>query len=145
MTETNRYAPPMAEVRDLAEPGRNADIDALPVSDAWKQKFRLIEKAGGARQPDLKSLSSGERMKIGFNIVAFLFGPVYYLVKGMWRKALSIFGACIVVIVILGVVLDLLGVGRVADALGYGAAAVFAVRANIDYYKKMVLGDNGWW
>jgi len=22
---------------------------------------------------------------------------------------------------------------------------IFATRANIDYYKKMVLGDNGWW
>lgn len=145
MTETNRYAPPRAEVADVAEPGSKADIDSLPVSESWKQKFRLIEKAGGARQQNLKALSSGERMKVVFNVLAFLFGPIYYLVKGMWKKALALFGACIVVIVAVGVVLDLLGFGRVADALGYGAAAVFAVRANIDYYKKMVLGDDGWW
>lgn len=25
------------------------------------------------------------------------------------------------------------------------AASVFAVRANIDYYKKTVLRQNGWW
>lgn len=145
MTETNRYAPPKAEVRDVAEPGRNADIDALPVSDSWKQKFRLIQKAGGPKQPNLKSLSSGERMKIVFNIVAFLFGPIYYLVKGMWKKALSLFGASLAAIVVLGTILELLGFPKLADALGYGAAAFFAVRANIDYYKKMVLGDNGWW
>ncbi|MET0335796.1 MAG: DUF2628 domain-containing protein, partial [Rhizobacter sp.] len=86
-----------------------------------------------------------ERFKISFNVLAFLFGPLYYLTKGMWKKALSLFGACIVVVVVVGVVLDLFGFGKIADALGYGAAAIFAVRANIDYYKKMVLGDNGWW
>ena len=41
--------------------------------------------------------------------------------------------------------LDQFGYEKLANALGYGVGAVFAVRANIDYYKKMVLGDNGWW
>lgn len=117
----------------------------MPVSNSWKQKFRLMEKAGGPKQPNLKSLAAGERFKIGFNILAFLFGPLYYLVKGMWKKALSLFCVCLVAIVAVGVILELVGLGHVGNALGYGAAAVFAVRANIDYYKKMVLGENGWW
>jgi len=33
--------------------------------------------------------------------------------------------------------------------LGYVAslvlAAIYGLRANADYYRKMVLGDNGWW
>lgn len=33
----------------------------------------------------------------------------------------------------------------VSDSLGYGAAAFFGTRANIDYHKKMVLRDKGWW
>lgn len=145
MTHIDRYASPKAEVADINDEPVHGDIESLPVSDAWKQKFLLLEKAGGPKQSNFKALSSGERLKIGFNIVAFLFGPLYYLAKGMWRKALTLFGVCVAVLVVIGFALDLAGMSRVADALGYGVAAVFGVRANIDYYKKMVLGDNGWW
>jgi len=141
----NPFAPPQAEVQDIDATSGSADIDGLPVSDGWKRKFRLIQKAGGPKQTQFKSLTSGERMKISFNILAFLFGPIYYIVKGMWKKGLALFGACFGVLVVLSVLLELAGLGKVANALGYGAAALFAVRANIDYYKKMVLGDNGWW
>lgn len=121
------------------------DIDSLPVSISWKLKFRLLQKAGGPSQKNLKALSSGERFKISLNLLAFLFGPLYYLAKGMWKKALSLFVVCAAAIVAVGFALELAGLSKVANALGYGAAAVFAVRANIDYYKKMVLGENGWW
>ena len=145
VTEINRFAPPRSDVSDVQQIERGTDIEALQVSPAWKQRFYLIEKAGGAKQPKFKELSGGERMKIGFNILAFLFGPIYYATKGMWRKALSLFGACLLAILVLSVVLELVGLGRFGNALGYGAAALFAIRANIDYYKKLVLGDNGWW
>jgi hypothetical protein len=145
MAQENRFAPPRAELSDIGEEPAHGDIESLPVSDKWKEKFRLLEKAGGPRQPRMKDLSSGERFKIGFNILAFLFGPFYYTAKGMWRKGLSLFGACFAALLAIGLVLDLVGLGKFGNALGYGAAAVFAVRANIDYYKKMVLGDNGWW
>jgi uncharacterized protein YebE (UPF0316 family) len=96
--------------------------------------------------PHIKSLSKADRRHVvGFNILAFLFGPFYYAAKGMWRKAISLFALMAAIVIALGLVLDAFGLERVANALGYGVGAVFAVRANIDYYKKMVLGDNGWW
>lgn len=145
MTQENRYAAPRAELADIDDEPAHADIDSLSVSDAWKHKFRLLEQAGGPGQRHLKDLAPGERFKIGFNILAFLFGPFYYMAKGMWKKAISLFGACFAVLLVIGFVLDLVGLGKIGNALGYGAAAVFAVRANIDYYKKMVLRENGWW
>jgi len=145
MTETNRYAPPEAAVADIAETQTGRHIETLPVSEAWKHKFRLIDKAGGPKLPKLKELTGGERSKIGFGFLAFLFGPVYYLVKGMWKKALTLFAIGVALVVVLTVVMDLAGFGQYTKALGYAVGAIFAVRANIDYYKKMVLGDNGWW
>lgn len=145
MTQENIFAPPKADLSVVIDKSARFDIESLTISSSWKQKFRILEKAGGPKQPNLKALSSGERFKIGFNILAFLFGPLYYLAKGMWKKALSIFGACIVAILVIGFALDLVGLTKMANALGYGAAAIFAVRANIDYYKKMVLGESGWW
>ncbi len=145
MTPENRSSAPKAELSDVTGASPTIDIDALAISNSWKQKFHLFQKAGGPKQPNLKALSSGEKFKISFNILAFLFGPIYYLTKGMWKKALSLFAASFAVIVLLSLALELFGLDRIANALGFGAAAFFAVRANIDYYKKMVLGDKGWW
>ncbi len=39
----------------------------------------------------------------------------------------------------------MVGLDRFGNALGTGVSVVFAMRANIDYYKFMVLGDDGWW
>ena len=63
----------------------------------------------------------------------------------MWRKGIALFLVCLVAAIGLEVVLTLAGFAGLGKAVGYGASAVFAVRANIDCYKKMVLGDNGWW
>lgn len=144
-TQPNPFAPPQAPVSDVAEPLIASDIDSLPVSDTWKTRFRIIEKAGGVKLPQFKALSFGERMKIGFGLLPFLFGPFYYLAKGMWKKAITLFVVCLVLVVILGMLLEWAGLGRFGSSLGYGVAAIFAVRAKIDYYKKMVLGQNGWW
>ena len=143
--DSNRYAPPKAVVEDIAAQHTSGDILNLPVSDSWKAKFFLLEKAGGVRMTGIKGLSFSERMKITFNLLAFLFGPIYYVFKGMWKKGLAIFGASLVLVVLIGFLLELAGLGRFANALGYGAAAFYAIRANIDYYKKMVLKQNGWW
>lgn len=145
MNNPNPFAPPRANVQDVVAPGASFDIASLPVSESWKTKFRLIEKAGGVKQQNFKALAFGERMKIAFNILGFLFGPIYYIVKGMWKKGLALFALCFIAVFVVALVLELVGLGHLANAVGYAVAAVFAVRANIDYYKKMVLGENGWW
>jgi hypothetical protein len=141
----NPFAAPRAEVRDMAGTSGPSDIASLPVPAAWKVKFHLIERAGGVKLPRFRELKFGERMKVNFNVLAFLFGPIYYAIKGMWRKGLAMFVAGSAVVIVLAVLLELAGFGAIANALGYGVSAFFAVRANIDYYKKMVLHDNGWW
>ena len=143
--QPNPFAPPQAPVSDVPAPQATEAIDGLPVSDAWKAKFQLIEKAGGVKLPQFKALTTGERMKLGFSVLAFLFGPFYYLSKGMWKKAISLFVVCVAVVVVLQFVLGMMGLGRFSGSLGYGVAAIFAARSNIDYYKKMVLRQNGWW
>lgn len=142
MTEANPFAAPHARVDD-----QPTDIDGLDVSERWKQRFRLMRKAGAPAFDNLKNLPPAERRRAaaGFNILAFLFGPFYYLAKGMWRKSLALFVACFAVTLVIELLLMLVGWQRFGKLLTYGVAAIFAMRANIDYYKKMVLGDNGWW
>ena len=143
MDAPNPYAPPNATVADADRAG--ADIDALDVSESWKKRFRLIRRAGGPGMPHAKDLSFGERSRIMFNVLAFLFGPVYYLFKGMWRKALTLFVSVTAVVFVIALILELNGLGEYSRSLAYGAAAFFGIRANVDYYKKMVLREDGWW
>lgn len=119
----------------------NSAVAALP--EAWKKKFELIEKAGGPKQPNARALTAAERYNINFNFWGLLFGPFYYFAKGMWKKALVLWILTIVVIVIISMLLAAMGIPD--QALGFAGGVIFAVRANIDYYKKVVLGDNGWW
>ena len=145
MNTPNPYAPPQAVVADVAASQAEADIAALPVSDSWKTRFYLIRRAGGPAMKQIKSLSFGERMQVTFNIVAFLFGPLYYLAKGMWRRAILLFCVCVAAVVALDVLLSMLHLAHPGPASGMAFGALWAVRANIDYYKKMVLKDKGWW
>ncbi|MGV8960861.1 MAG: DUF2628 domain-containing protein [Stenotrophomonas sp.] len=126
-------------VRQVPATGPDA-IAALQISETWKNRFRLIEAAGGPTLPKFKQLPSGERMKIQFNILAFLLGPFYYLAKGLWRQAVLY----LILAIACAVLFELLGLGKFARAVGYGFAAVYALRANVSYYKRVVLGEPPW-
>jgi hypothetical protein len=143
MSAQNPYAPPKAKVdADLAI----AEIDHLPVSDSWKRKLKAIHKAGGPNLSNFKNLSREDRNAVPrFNVLAFFFGPLYYVIKGMWKKGLTLFVLCFIGIVVLDTVMELIGLGNFTRATRFAAAAVYAALANGDYYRKMVLGQNGWW
>lgn len=149
MTQPNPYAPPQARVNDAPAADAVATltaIDSLPVSDKWKERFKAMHMAGGPNLPLLKELSAEDRKKVSpFNILAFLFGPFYYLAKGMWRKAITLFALCFIGLIALEVVLALVGLAKLTKGTGFAVGAVYAVLGNRDYYSKMVLGKNGWW
>jgi hypothetical protein len=46
---------------------------------------------------------------------------------------------------VVSMLFDIAGHPDWSDGLKYAIGAFFAMRASIDYYKKMVGGDNGWW
>ncbi|MGH8462711.1 MAG: DUF2628 domain-containing protein, partial [Pseudomonas sp.] len=125
-------APPARVSRDV--------ISGLDVSDKWKDRFRAIERAGGPRLPKFHLLSSSERRSIQFNWLAFIFGPFYFLAKGLWRQTV----VYVLIGIALALVLDALGMDKVIRALGFGFSAVYAIRANISYYKKVAEDEAPW-
>lgn len=145
MKPNDPYSTPSSPLVNDFSATPDEKIDKLDVSDKWKTKFKAISAAGGPKMTKFKELSVPERRQaFSFNLLAFLFGPFYYFAKGMWKRGLTLFLAAAVLVVVLGMILEYFGFGEFARALGYGVGAVFAVRANIDYYKKMVLEDHGW-
>lgn len=127
-----------AGARPSAKP--EADVSAL-----WRIRFDLVEKAGGPSRPLLKQLRLGERFRLLFNLWAFLFGVFYYLAKGMWRKAIAMTLVAVCATVVVNLVFPEGDSGSVKFALNGAMAAWFSIQANVSYYKKVVLGDNGWW
>lgn len=121
-------------------------IELESITDSWKMKFELLEKVGGVKMPNIKNLPFGERMKVFlnmFNIWAFIFCPFYYFAKGMWKKAISLFGVSILIIVILEAICQAIGFSdSITEIVG---PTIFGSRATFDYYKKVKLGDNNWW
>lgn len=136
-------APQSAAPRAAAAVGAATAQASAEVSASWQRRFALVEKAGGPKLPHANKLAFGERMRLMFNIWGFLFGPFYYLAKGMWKKAITLFVVALVLYVVLAVVLSALHLPE--GFLSFIAPVIFATRANVDYYKKTVLGDASWW
>lgn len=133
--------PPAIPPSTGSSPRAKADpIARLDVSESWKRKFKLIEKAGGPDLPNFRDLPFGERFGLNFNILAFIFGPFYFLAKGLWRQAILYF----IFAVALVFLLEAIGLGKLSGGVKYGLSAIYALRANISYYKKVVLGDASW-
>lgn len=126
-----------------AVPRAHDEHNDVELSPAWRARFALIDKAGGPSLPGLKALPLGERFKL-MNWLALFFGAFYYLAKGMWRKAISLSVALSIAALLLELVMESLEMPSNGIATG-AAAAIFGIRANIDYYKKIVLRQNGWW
>ena len=143
MSDGNPFAQPQGPSVVASDTPANLPTD-LP--EVWKKRFALIERAGGTKLPRIKDLSFRERTTCTFNLLAGIFGPMYYIAKGMWKKGLAYWGMGIAGILILETMVTLAGFGHLLDGVHYTGAwvAMFAMLANRDYYKKVVLGDNGW-
>lgn len=142
-----------AEVRERASQqafaaSAAASIDEGGYPEKWRQRFAVIEKAGGEhvrwwRWPEGKQLTGREKRLITSNLWAFVFGPFYYLYLGMWRKAITLSLLALAIDAILSVAGDALGV-PVDRFLWVVSAIIFRQCANVDYYRKAVLKRREW-
>jgi hypothetical protein len=125
------------------------------VSEAWNTKFGILKKIGADQQfiyramssSEYKQLSFKERNKISFNVLAFLFGPIYYFSKKMWYKGSIIAGAMWMLAVLLTSVEIVFGVAL--PAIVYWVTSVIGLSicaqlADYDYYRKMIHGEKMW-
>ncbi|MDR2123389.1 MAG: DUF2628 domain-containing protein [Desulfovibrio sp.] len=129
----------------LAASDAHARIDALSVSEGLKQKLHLVhDHLQGTKFgfPDY-----GRDRKIYSKMHcwwAFLFGPLYYLAKGMWRKALVLMGLAFIfdfIICLLLIPNPILA----ASLPGLVAASIAMPSAYYDIYRKEILKETFWW
>ena len=143
-----------SEARSAAAPvaASPINIDALDVSDRWKQYFKGVQKYGGLQAPLFKALPKEQR-KAAFKemqppisafILGFVFGIFYYVAKGMWKKGLVLLAIVLPSVILLSVLLYAIGGEALANATRFIGAAIFAATAPRDFYSVKVLRDDGW-
>ena len=122
------------------------DLQARGVNATWLAKLEEIQYAG------IISLKFGmlktERplqFLTKFSILAFFFNWIYYLIKGMWKKALLIIAAYValnIMVMILMFVHPILGL--LAWLLAIAMAIYVGLAAPGDYYRHVVLKEDFW-
>lgn len=116
---------------------------SAPLSPKWQFRFNFFNQHGAPNTPTykaaLKTLPFGEKLKVNANFFAFFFSWIYFLILGMWRKALTILGLSIVVMVLAAFMPKVVGNG-----IAIGWSLLIALTANYSYYLEKVKGDTGW-
>lgn len=114
--------------------------------EVWTDRFNFFQKNGGPAtstyKEALKQLDGFlKKARINMNFYAFFFGLIYFLIKGMYKGALTLLGIYFVLAVILMFVPD-----AIADALGNGigiaSGILSGMTANYTFYRKEVLGED---
>ena len=112
-----------------------------------QKKFDAVEKAGGIKLPNIKTLSFKERNQCIYSIWGFLFIIVYYGYHGVWKKGLSLLAIGLIITLLLDFII-MNFIPTFYDAWGDIAfiitAVLFATRAPANLYSKYILNENGW-
>lgn len=122
------------------------DMDSnttTPLSPKWQFRFNFFEQHGAPNTPTFKAaykeLPFGQKLKVNFNFFALFFSWIYLLILGMWRKALTILGMTIVLMVLASFMPAV-----VARGVWIGWSLLIAMTANYSYYQEKVKGNVSW-
>lgn len=126
-------------------------MDRSKYSEKWQARFDFFDQYGAPSTPEhkaaIKAAKPGRRILIGMNIIAFFFGFIYFFVLGLWKKNLVLFGICIAVGLVLGVIQAITGfyLPKGADmGINFALALMWSMTANYAYYLKEVKGSDSW-
>ncbi|MFV8310451.1 DUF2628 domain-containing protein [Mycobacteroides chelonae] len=122
-----------------------ADDPAESVS-VWQWRFDFYDQYGRPgstpeSEAAYKALPFGARVMLGCNVLAFFFGPIYFFVKGMWRKGFTV----LLLTLAIGTVLFAVNASETMyQAASAGLGGVLMMTANYSYYLDQIKGSRSW-
>lgn len=119
------------------------------VPERWRSRFDFFSRYGQpASSPEstaaFKQLSFGGRFRLGFNGPAFLFGPIYYAIKGPWRKGLSLLGIAIAISFVIGAIEAAFDFTIPAASYSVAIGLIYSSVANWAYFLHVTRGSTSW-
>lgn len=117
--------------------------DRSDLSAYWRLKFDFYDRYGTRFTPEAVAAAKARpfavRMRSVINLPALFFGPVYFIVKGMWRKALTLMLFSLALGVVLYFAFPALGFSGLS-----GNGALYTILAGPAYYRHRVKGSRSW-
>jgi len=121
-------------------------IEALVIVPSWKEKFLAIAETkpiGGGWAPEFGDKAKYKALPFWtkYSVYGLLFSIFFYLSKGMWKKA--------ILIVVAYTIVQQVAISLDSVPLFFGSiilgVLIPTINGNIDYYRKVVLGEDFWW
>ena len=116
------------------------------LAEVWQRRFAFFRRFGLPRSGQqsreaYRALGLNQRMEISANFLAFAFGPVYFLAKGMWRKGLVLILVEFAVLFTVG----MLGFSETwLRAIGVGFSILAALTANYGFFLHKARASTSW-
>ncbi|WP_421567120.1 DUF2628 domain-containing protein [Stenotrophomonas sp. PD6] len=119
----------------------------------WRDRFQFFDAHGApgslSYKAAFKALPFLRRIRIQSSILAFLFGPIYFFILGLWRKALVGLALSLGTIIVAVLLYAIFGANSafadiVSRVLGLAMTLIYATTANYAYYLKEVKGADSW-
>lgn len=119
----------------------------------WADRFAFFDLHGrpGTRayKGAIRAASFMERIKFGQNLLAFIFGPIYLLVLGLWRTALMTTVLALTSYALLtGLAMSMTSstaIDFLSRMVGLAVAWVCSCGANYRYYQKEIKREPESW
>lgn len=131
-------------------PKGELDIEGLKakgVSFTWIYKFKEINAAGlqGFNYGIVKT-ERPLQFLTRFNLLAFFFSWIYYIIKGMWKKASLFFTTLTVIYILTGFLSEIsISLGFFSFLIAWvGLCIYLGLAASGDYYRHSVLKEDFW-
>ena len=109
--------------------------------EVWSDRFQFFQQNGSpsskTSKQAIQSLPLIRKLRMSLNFYAFFFGFIYFLIKGMWKPAITIF----VIASVLMYSSSLLS-GFFSTFLSLLAPLISGYTANYTFYRKEVLGED---
>lgn len=126
----------------------NAKIDNLDMTEGMKAKMRLVHEHFVSMGLWPKYDVKGTKVWPLVSLWAFFFSAFYYLVKGIWRKALSLFLVGLIINILIVVIAEMFRINLPPAFSSLGSVFIAGISmqsAYYDIYRSKVLKQKFWW
>ena len=115
----------------------------------WQARFDYFDKEEKMSKQEKKDDYKKASFSIKFNFLGLFFGPIYFLILGLWRKALVLVVLHLLLLAITGIVLNTLDTfpgtdSTIINSVSYGFGAIYAAIANKAYYLHVRKTSRSW-
>ncbi len=119
----------------------NNQFNGKIYDEVWSDRFNFFQQNGAPNSKNFKNklntLSGIQKLRININFYAFFFGFIYFLIKGMWKGAITL-----LILNVVFVSISMFLPGFISSIFTLIVSLISAFAANYTYYRKVLLGED---